>query len=152
MRVARFAIGELVHIRIYRMVEETKHNIHEQEIKELERLLEEKKKELIERGEEKEHKEIFKEVFQEKYRQIAGTPVPPPAAPGVAPATPAKPPVVSKEKETELQSLIQAAFSDGLVAAVNRAKAASPWLLDELHDRLADEYYEKLLQAGEIEK
>lgn len=134
------------------MVEESKNNIREQEIKELEQLLEEKKKALVERGEEKEHKEIFKEVFQEKYRQIAGAPVPPPAAPGVAPATLEKPPIVSKEKETELQSLIQAAFSDGLVAAVNRAKAASPWLLDELHDRLSDEYYEKLVQVGEISK
>lgn len=134
------------------MVEESKNNIHEQEIKELEQLLEEKKKALVERGEEKEHKEIFKEVFQERYRQIAGAPIPPPAVSGVAPIAPVKPPPVSKEKEMELQSLIQAAFSDGLVAAVNRAKAASPWLLDELHDRLADEYYEKLVQAGQLSK
>lgn len=130
--------------------EESKNNIHEREIRELEQLLEEKKKELIERGEEKERKEIFKEVFQEKYRKIAGAPVPPPVAPGTAPVTPAKTPVVPEEKETELQTLIQAAFSDGLVAAVSRAKAANPWLLDELHDRLSDEYYEKLVQAGEI--
>lgn len=133
------------------MVEESK-NIHEREIKELEQLLEEKKKEFFERGEEKEHKEIFKEVFQEKYRQIAGTPAPTPTGGGTAFVTPAKPPSVSKEKETALQSLIQGAFSDGLVSAVNQAKLQSPWLLDELHDRLSDEYYEKLVQAGQIKK
>lgn len=134
------------------MVEESKNNIHEREIRELEQLLEEKKKALFERGEEKEHKEIFKEVFQEKYRQIAGVPAAAPALDGVAPAVSPKPSVISKEKEGELQSFIAMAFADGLVFAVNRAKAASPWLLDELHDRLADEYYEKLVQAGQLEK
>ena len=131
---------------------ESKNNIHEREIKELEQLLEEKKKEFLEHGEEKEHKEVFKEVFREKYQQIAGTPVSPPTSLGVVPVSPAKIPSVSKETESELQSLIQAAFSDGLVSAVNRAKASSPWLLDELHDRLSDEYYEKLIQARELEK
>lgn len=134
------------------MVEETKNGIHEREIRELEQLLEEKKKALFEQGEEREHKEVFKEVFSEKYRQIAGTPAPTPAGGSATFVTPAKPPAVSKEKEAELQSLIQAAFSDGLVSAVNHAKARSPWLLDELHDRLSDEYYEKLVQAGQIEK
>ncbi len=47
------------------MAEESKNGIHEQEIKELEQLLEEKKKTLFERGEETEHKELFKEVFRE---------------------------------------------------------------------------------------
>lgn len=133
------------------MVEESK-NIHEREIRELEHLLEEKKKEFFERGEEKEHKEVFKEVFSEKYRQIAGAPVSPPVTGGIVPAASAKPSTVSKEKETELKSFIEMAFADGLVFAVNHAKARSPWLLDELHDRLSDEYYEKLVQAGQIEK
>jgi hypothetical protein len=134
------------------MPEETKNGIYEREIKELEHLLEEKKKALFEYGEEKEHKEVFQEVFREKYQQIAGTPVQPPATGSVAPVAPAKPPSVSKEKEGELQSFIAMAFSDGLVFAVNHAKESSPWLLDELHDRLADEYYEKLIQARQLEK
>lgn len=133
------------------MVEESK-NIHEREIKELEQLLEEKKKEFFEHGEEKEHKEVFKEVFSEKYRQIAGAPVPPSVGSGVVPVAPTKSSAISEEKETELKSFIEMAFADGLVSAVNRAKARSPWLLDELHDRLSDEYYEKLIQAGQIEK
>lgn len=134
------------------MVEETKNGIHEREIRELEQLLEEKKKALFEQGEEREHKEVFKEVFREKYQQIAGTPAPTPTGGSTTSVTLIKPPAVSKEKETELKSFIEMAFADGLVSAVNHAKARSPWLLDELHDRLADEYYEKLLQAGEIEK
>lgn len=134
------------------MVEETKNGIHEREIKELEQLLEEKKKEFFEHGEEKEHKEVFKEVFREKYQQIAGVPVPSLAGGRVTPISPVTTPSVSEEKESELQSLIQAAFTEGLIPAVNRAKASSPWLLDELHDRLSDEYYEKLIQARELEK
>ncbi|MDO8600929.1 MAG: hypothetical protein Q7R73_05015 [bacterium] len=134
------------------MPEESKNGIHEQEIKELEQLLEEKKKALIERGEEKEHKEVFREVFHEKYQQIAGTPIAPSAGAGITPVPPVKTSPVSKEKETELQSFIEMAFADGLVSTINRAKASSPWLLDELHDRLSDEYYEKLIQARQLEK
>ena len=134
------------------MAEESKNGIHEQEIKELEQLLEEKKQALLERGEEKEHKEVFKEVFREKYEQISGIPATPFAGGGAASVSPMKTSSISKEKEIELESFIQAAFTEGLVSAVNRAKAKSPWLLDELHDRLADEYYEKLIQAHQLEK
>ncbi len=34
--------------------------------------------------------------------------------------------------------------------AMGRASRETPWLLDALHDRLADEYYQKLVQAKEI--
>ncbi|MFY9462301.1 MAG: hypothetical protein WAP51_03825, partial [Candidatus Sungiibacteriota bacterium] len=45
----------------------TPENALPEEIKELEQMLEEKKRALAERGEEREYKEVFREAFKEKY-------------------------------------------------------------------------------------
>ena len=121
-----------------------------EEIRELERLLEEKKQALAEKGEEREPREIFREVFREKY--------PPPGAPKIMPSPPVPPAagrispkeedeLRKKEREEEIAALIEISFDKGIRHAVDLARRASPWLLDELHDRLVDEYYQKLEQA-----
>ena len=121
-----------------------------EEIRELERLLEEKKQALAEKGEERETREIFREVFREKY--------PPPEAPKITPPPSAVQPLTgthpkgedelrTKEREEEIAALIEISFEKGIRHAVDLARRASPWLLDELHDRLIDEYYQKLEQA-----
>ena len=126
-----------------------------EEIRELERLLEEKKRFLAEKGEEREPREVFREVFREKYPLPPAEKIPPPPV-GALP----KPPsgltpkrdddARKKEREEEIAALIEVSFEKGVRSAVDIAKRVSPWLLDELHDRLIDEYYQKLEQTKQI--
>lgn len=124
-----------------------------EEIQELERLLEEKKRQLVERGEGQEPKEAFREVFKERYE--AAVPEKLPAASGAGPS-PVLPQhsgddaLKAKVREEQLGVLVQISFEKGIAAAIRLAKATTPWLLDELHDRLVDEYYDKLIQAKQI--
>lgn len=135
------------------MPEEThnKENAIQEEIKALERALAEKKKALLSEGAPTEQKELFRETFREQYREALETP----AVPGGgaregagAPASGATGPAALHEDE--IQKLIQFAFEKGIAAAILRAKEESPWLLDELHDRLIDEYYQKLVASRAI--
>lgn len=130
-----------------------KENNAEAEIQELSRLLEEKKKVFAERGETKEHKEIFQEVFSEKYKEALSPPGANVASGAQASSPHARPSDDPQHKllhDQQLQSLVDFALTRGLVNAVGRASRETPWLLDALHDRLADEYYQKLVQAKEI--
>lgn len=130
-----------------------------EEIRELERLLEEKKRALVERGEEREHKEVFREAFREKYGELFKPPQlkppqplpPPPSAVISPPRRPSEEEALRvEEREEQLRVLIELSFSEGVASAVKRARRLTPWLLDELHDRLIDEYYQKLVQAGQV--
>lgn len=130
-----------------------KENNAEAEIQELSRLLEEKKKVFAERGEAKEHKEIFQEVFSEKYKEALLPPSANVSGGAQAPSPHTRPSDDPQHKllhDQQLQSLVDFALTRGLVNAVGRASRETPWLLDALHDRLSDEYYQKLVQAKEI--
>ena len=124
-----------------------------EEIKELEQMLEEKKRALAERGEEREHKEVFREAFKEKYsgefKVAPPPPLPPPPRP---PAAKPQDAAARSAREEEIQTLIRISFEKGVRAAADIAKRENPWLLDELHDRLIDEYYQKLVQAKQIQE
>lgn len=121
-----------------------------EEIRELERLLEEKKQALAEKGEEREGRDIFRDVFLEKYPPPEVSKLTPPPS-VIQPPTTTRPKgedeLRKKEREEEIASLIEISFEKGVRHAVDLAQRASPWLLDELHDRLIDEYYQKLEQA-----
>jgi len=125
-----------------------------EEIKELERLLEEKRRQLTERGEEREPKEAFREAFKERY--IGKTPEEPLESSSATPPPflphPPTGDLKAKTREEQLAFLIQISFERGIDAAIRIAKTQTPWILDELHDRLVDEYYEKLVQARKIEE
>lgn len=132
---------------------QTKEQNPEAEIAELSRLLEEKKKAFEAQGEQKEHKEIFQEVFSEKYKEA----LPPPSGGGLGGSVTSAPRAMASDDpqhkvlhEQQLQALVDFALTHGLMNAVARANRETPWLLDALHDRLADEYYQKLVQAKEI--
>lgn len=123
----------------------------EEEIRELERLLAEKKQVLAEKGVEKEPKEVFKEVFKEYVE----------TRPASAPASSAMPqesqaqqkPTVGldkKQREEQLKVLIELSFEKGIAEAVSLAEAMTPWILDEFHDKLVDEYYDKLVQSQNL--
>lgn len=128
-----------------------------EEIRELERLLEEKKRVLAEKGEEREPREVFREVFREKYPLPTAEKIAPPPV-GALPEPPSgttqkrEDDAIKKEREEEIAALIEISFEQGVRQAVDIAKRTSPWLLDELHDRLTDEYYQKLVQSREVKE
>lgn len=126
--------------------------VHE-EIIELEKKLAEKKRELREKeGVEKHEKEIIKEIIREKIEQ--------PETLGPKPSTLPLPQVAKKAKEIEeepkerqIQLLVDLAFEKGISHAIDVARSLnSPYLLDEFHDTLVDELYNKLVEQGKLEK
>ncbi|MBI2640314.1 MAG: hypothetical protein HYW91_00290 [Candidatus Sungbacteria bacterium] len=134
----------------------------EEEILELERKLEEKKRELAESGAAPvEEKEVFREVLREHVEEAR------PQAPGEGPAVLApsvthvladdlkkKADEVKKKelREEQVRELIEFALTRTINDAVKVAERATPWLLDELHDHLVDDYYEKLVQLRKLKQ
>lgn len=134
----------------------------EEEILELERKLEEKKRELAERGAPPaEEREVFREVLREHVEEAR------PQAPGEAPAISApsvthvladdlkkKADEIKKKelREEQVRELIEFALTRTINDAVKVAERATPWLLDELHDHLVDDYYEKLVQLRKLKR
>lgn len=120
------------------------------EILELEKKLEAKKKEMAAAGVEAPEKHIFKTVVKE---HAAGPEVntsnqnfqttPQSAATASGQLSPAD--------EAQIDTLIEHAFMKGIPAAIELAKKSNvPFLIDMLHDRLADEYYDKLIEARKL--
>lgn len=132
-----------------------------QEIEALERLLEEKKKALAAEGRAVEEKEAFKETFREAYGEVLS-----PTAPTAAPAPTVNPPsqatlppdelkrreeeLKTKEREEQLGDLVTVAMTKGIPEAAALARRTTPWLLDELHDRLQDRYYNHLVELRKL--
>lgn len=138
----------------------------EDEIRELERKLAEKKQALAESGAApREEKEVFREVVREHIAEkVPAAPPPgaaaPPQAPGAGGAlplpsllTPQRPgdEAAAAGREERLALLVERAMTRSIEDAVNKAALESPYLLDELHDRLTDSYYEKLVQLRKLE-
>jgi hypothetical protein len=131
----------------------------EEEIKELERKLEEKKREMAQREiAPREEKEILREVLRERVEEV--TPGRPKDT-GILSGIPHVPPlteelqkkadeVKTKEREEQVRNLVELALSKSIEDAVKVAQQATPYLLDELHDHLVDDYYEKLVQLKKI--
>lgn len=144
------------------MAEEHKKEITpENEILELERRLEEKKRELAgKQAELPEEKEILREVLQKQVEEAR--------APAGEEPTGSAPAVIhiltddlkkqvdevkQKEKrEEQIRHLVELALTKSIKDAVKVAQDASPYLLDELHDHLVDDYYEKLVALRKIKK
>ena len=122
----------------------------EEEIRELEWLLAEKRKTMEEKGIEKEPKEVFREVFKE-YVGAKKPAVQLPAAVSDEQKRQADE-LKQKERHEQLEHLIGISFEKGLLDAVTLAENMTPWLLDELHDRLVDEYYQKLVQSQKLKE
>ena len=141
----------------------------EEEIRELEEKLAEKKREIAARGavfsgapegaprQERGEKDLFREVVREHIGEMEPLPAPAASAgeplisalrsapaPSSAPSAPQNP-QNDQTREEQLKALVEFAMARGISAAVEKAEAQSPYLLDALHDRLADEYYEKMV-------
>ncbi len=121
------------------------------EIKWLEAQLEAKKQEaLASGGVQKEEKEVLRDTIKEVVSNIYSS------APNIGTATDddaKKKAAELEEKEHEeiIQELVNVAFAKGITHAINIAnKMQNPHLLDELHDTLADKYYQKLLDSRKL--
>lgn len=130
----------------------------EEEIKELERKLEEKKREIAERGgAEPEEKELFREVLRKHVAEVRpvrpGVSLPVPSAkPSLADDLKKKADDIKKQarREEQVKALIEIALTRTIAQAVKVAEKASPYLLDELHDHLVDDYYDKLIALRKL--
>lgn len=120
----------------------------EEEIRLLERRLGEKKRALAEHGTTgTPEKEVFREVMREHVKSVAPAALPsashmPPVAPPAGGASP---------HDDAVQNLVAQALSGSIADAVDTASRESPYLLDALHDRLVDEYYDKLVALRKID-
>ena len=130
-----------------------------QEIAELERILREKRQALAVEGRTAPERETFREAFRETYGEALMPKAPAPSAssgpappPALAPDETARhtDDLKSQEREEQLEALVAVAFSKGVAAAADLARRATPWFMDELHDRLCDRYYEHLLTARRL--
>lgn len=114
------------------------------------RRYEEKKRLLGAEGVSREMRGVFKEAFREHVSEKVGA-----LAPSAAAVTPvddddALNRQAGKEAKTELESLISLALEKGVYQAVRKATFETPYLIDALHDELADHYYDKLIAAGKL--
>lgn len=151
------------------MAEERANNLNE-EIKALEQILREKKRELETKGlapaSVEEEKKILKEAVKEHIERAAEA-MPPSAPSGVQDivgqvAVPPSPtpsdqaqddPLAGLDHRDQIEELATIAFSKGIVEAVNTARRTNnPHLLDEFHDALVDRLYDYLVQEGVIER
>jgi len=90
-------------------------------------------------------KEILKEVISERIT----TAQPVISQQQVAAQTAQK--LKDQPKDRQIQLLIEMAFEKGVVEAVEVAKNLdNPYLLDEFHDALVDEFYKKLVEQGKL--
>lgn len=132
----------------------------EEEIRELERKLEEKKRQLTgESPPAPEEKEMFREVLRERIAEVRQRESPPgvsqPSAGGVLPSSAAQKSddtQAQATREAEVRALIEIALARSIEQAVRSAEAMSPYLLDELHDHLVDDYYDKLVSLRKLQQ
>ena len=142
---------------IYPMVErEQGFRTPEEEIQELERRLEEKKRSLAESGSEAvPEKEAFREVLKEHIGAVRQTPPGKSPQASSAPNTKADDDVarLKDEFKEDVRMLIEIAMTKSVEEAVRTAEhAGNPYLLDELHDHLIDDYYDKLISLRKIRR
>ena len=125
----------------------------EAEIKELQERLTAKQKEYGQETHTNE-RELFREIFRERMDELAmsaKTNVSAPAEPSVSTNGAGQNAVKDIQKEEEVKALLYIAFEKSPEDAIRAAQASgNAYLLDELHDRLADQYYDKLLEFRKI--
>ena len=106
----------------------------------------------------REEKEVFRDVLQEHVERAREhvereTPSAPSPFPPLQPAAGKNKTDDLKEQghREQVEALVEIALTKGILEAVAVARhLGNPHLLDDFHDMLVDEYYEKLLQAREI--
>ena len=75
---------------------------------------------------------------------------PQPLTPPPTSRPPIPPGGLQHPREEDTRALIEIALTKGIAEAVKIAERDSPYMLDELHDHLADDYYEKLVALRKL--
>lgn len=126
-----------------------------EEIRELEEKLAAKKREFAERngGILPDEKEIFRSVFKDHVEKqmltiTSSLPQTHPLPPDLAQKTEEL--KKADTREAQVGKLIEIALTHSIQEALKAARKATPWLLDDFHDHLADDFYEKLVQLRKI--
>lgn len=123
----------------------------EDEIRALEQKLEAKKRELSERGVELPHeKEMFRQVLREHVEEIKAPAPVYPVSQSDDSAQKTDDKQRGEERDEVVRRLIELALTSTIEKAVRRAEAETPYILDELHDHLIDDYYDKLVALRKI--
>lgn len=132
----------------------------EEEIKKLEHQLEEKKRALAEAGTHiPEEKEIFREVLKEHIESLSpaphqapfSVPLPPPL---VAPAPQDEKARVQREEANAatVRILVEKALTGTIEDAVKEAQEMGPYMVQELHNHLVNDMYDKLIALRKIKQ
>jgi len=112
----------------------------EQEIKDLQEKLDAKKKEVIDSDNETPDEEIFKSVIRE---HASDTEAPQPTLPTTRSDDDRE---LTKDEKQKINELIAHSFIRGVKSAVKEArKTKDAFFIDYLHDKLATEYYKRLV-------
>ena len=135
----------------------------EEEIRHLEAKLQEKKRALAAgQGDvsEAQEKEALREALKEHIEDVRPMYAPPEPQVSFTP-----PPVVTfsgagqsddtqakEEQKAQLRKLVELALSKTIEEAIRVAQRSTPYLLDELHDHLVDDYYDKLMALRKLKK
>lgn len=134
----------------------------EEEIKMLERKIAEKKQALTERGAEMpQEKEILREVLREHIEDLR--PGLEKAGASAAPSTgshtfsgglkkQAEDEKKREDEEAQIRALVEIALTKTVREAARAAQKSSSYLLDELHDHLVNDYYDKLVILRKIKR
>ena len=102
-------------------------------------------------------KEILREIVREQYAQPTPAPVPVPIQPPTSniqsPPIVEPPSYLSDELKSQVQQLVDLAFTKSVSDAVNQARATNnAALIDAFHDALVDELYNYLVERGKLQK
>ena len=118
-----------------------------EDIKLLEGLFIEKRRELKEKGEELNSQEIFRGVMKEYLDDIKkGKNISP-----VVDLSEEEEKEIKRLLESRVQELVEIALKDGLVKAVEGAYNMPEWFMRELYAKLTEKYHE-LIQAGMLKE
>lgn len=132
----------------------------EEEIQKLEQQLEQKKRKLAETGVPvPEEKEIFREVLKEHIESFNPASSQPPStpqfpAPAVAP-TPEDEKTRIKRQEASavtVRILVEKALTGTIEDAVKEAQILGPYMVQELHNHLVNDMYDKLVALRKIKQ
>lgn len=127
-----------------------------EEVVELEKELAEKKQQLVRKKEADRHdKELIKEIIKEKVE------IPKPSKVKPSTPSPASPKTIiqqakklmGEKKERQVKLLTDLALEKGVIHATEVAKKLDdPYILDEFHDTLVDEFYNRLVKEGKLKQ
>lgn len=130
-----------------------KPNIH-QEIEGLEEKVLEKRKVILKEKSDIKDRDIIKEALKEKLEELKRPKEEKPviSSPAVHVVKNAQK-IKDEKREKQIKLLVDLAFEKGIVHATEVAKKLNdPYLLDEFHDALVDEFYSYLVEQGKLEE